>query len=65
MLSALRSSDPFEIVLLWLDVSLDFLVVIELLQFLLLHLLLQKLLLFGNSKLFVTAGETKGAVSVG
>jgi len=60
VLPALGSCDPFEVILVLFHIRVDFLLIVELFQFLLLHLLLQELLLFGKSKLFVAAGEAIG-----
>lgn len=66
--STLRSSDPLEVILIWFHLSVvcvSFLFIHQLLQLLLFHLLLQKLFLFGECKLFVTACETESTMSIG
>jgi hypothetical protein len=46
------------------EISVYLLFIIELFEFLLLHLLLYELLLFGKCKLLIAAGETEGAMSI-
>ena len=65
MLFTLWSGDTFEIILGWFDVSINLLFLIQLLQFLLLVQLFQKLLLFCKGKLFVnTTSETESTMSI-